>query len=596
MATKIDLGKIVPQKGVDYFDGQNGQDGTDETNGVDGQDGFSPTVSLSKNGKTTTLVFTDKNGEHTATITDGNDGQNGQDGRDGTNGTNGQDGVSPSVTVSTIQGGHQVTITDAEHPQGQSFDVMDGQGGGISDAPSDGKTYVRKDAEWVEGVEKSEVGMAIVPSTRTLDTVLGGKPNIITINKEVSVVNGITFDSDTMFGVCHVHGTRISSSTTTKSTIARFTCAESGTYFFSGCPRNISLESQSGPRLMLWDTVARRSYYVYANGAFINLVSGTTYSLSVEISVSYAVNNIDCIFLPIAVKGMPADAVQFADAVKEVYNMSKMPANVYNKTYTGEKIAIGKRRFRSYLADIKTQNTFDGEIRSKQGLAVYGAYGFQFFNGGYVSIFSVVTGEIEASFKFTTTTANSHCNQAQFAPEVESGYQFPLLYISHASNSGICEVMRVSTQSFTQIQQITIDVERFIHCNVFVGDDDYLYACGPEHGTGYYLIGRFRLPAISEGAEVVLTASDLIESAVDTTVTHSALTTQGNKVYGGNIFFVSGGSNENRREIRVYDSNSMKLKSVLPLSAVTTYEPEDMEIVDDRILLGTNGRFYYIEL
>lgn len=41
--------------------------------------------------------------------------------------TNGQDGVSPSVTVSTIQGGHQVTITDAEHPQGQSFNVMDGE-------------------------------------------------------------------------------------------------------------------------------------------------------------------------------------------------------------------------------------------------------------------------------------------------------------------------------------------------------------------------------------------------------------------------------------------------------------------------------------
>lgn len=107
--------------------GDSGQNGTNGTNGVDGQDGYSPTVSLSKSGKTTTLVITDKNGEHTATITDGNDGQNGADGRDGTNGTNGRDGVSPAVTVSTIQGGHQVSITDAEHPQGQSFNVMNGQ-------------------------------------------------------------------------------------------------------------------------------------------------------------------------------------------------------------------------------------------------------------------------------------------------------------------------------------------------------------------------------------------------------------------------------------------------------------------------------------
>lgn len=44
----------------------------------------------------------------------------------------GDDGVSPAVTITTITGGHRVTITDADHPQGQSFDVMDGSGGGGS--------------------------------------------------------------------------------------------------------------------------------------------------------------------------------------------------------------------------------------------------------------------------------------------------------------------------------------------------------------------------------------------------------------------------------------------------------------------------------
>lgn len=42
----------------------------------------------------------------------------------------GKDGYSPEVTITTITGGHRVTITDKDHPQGQSFDVMDGQGGG----------------------------------------------------------------------------------------------------------------------------------------------------------------------------------------------------------------------------------------------------------------------------------------------------------------------------------------------------------------------------------------------------------------------------------------------------------------------------------
>lgn len=46
----------------------------------------------------------------------------------------GEDGYSPVVTITEIDGGHRVTITDETHPQGQSFDVMDGQGGsGSSD-------------------------------------------------------------------------------------------------------------------------------------------------------------------------------------------------------------------------------------------------------------------------------------------------------------------------------------------------------------------------------------------------------------------------------------------------------------------------------
>ena len=57
-------------------------------------------------------------------------GAKGDPGPNGTNGTNGTDGVSPGVTISAITGGHRVTITDAEHPSGQSFDVMDGSGSG----------------------------------------------------------------------------------------------------------------------------------------------------------------------------------------------------------------------------------------------------------------------------------------------------------------------------------------------------------------------------------------------------------------------------------------------------------------------------------
>lgn len=45
-------------------------------------------------------------------------------------GTDGEDGTSPSVIITEIEGGHRITITDEAHPEGQSFDVMDGSGGG----------------------------------------------------------------------------------------------------------------------------------------------------------------------------------------------------------------------------------------------------------------------------------------------------------------------------------------------------------------------------------------------------------------------------------------------------------------------------------
>lgn len=43
-------------------------------------------------------------------------------------------GISPVVSITSIAGGHTVTIMDADHPNGQSFNVMDGTDGaaGIS--------------------------------------------------------------------------------------------------------------------------------------------------------------------------------------------------------------------------------------------------------------------------------------------------------------------------------------------------------------------------------------------------------------------------------------------------------------------------------
>lgn len=59
----------------------------------------------------------------------GETGPQGETGATGAQGPQGPAGVSPAITITDITGGHRITIVDAEHSSGQSFDVMDGSGG-----------------------------------------------------------------------------------------------------------------------------------------------------------------------------------------------------------------------------------------------------------------------------------------------------------------------------------------------------------------------------------------------------------------------------------------------------------------------------------
>lgn len=121
--------------------GPPGQDGADGTDGQDGADGVSPEVTISEitGGHSVTITDADHPGGQTFDVMDGADGQDGAPGADGSDGADGADGVSPEVTIASITGGHSVTITDADHPAGQSFNVMDGQDGAPGQDGQDGQ-------------------------------------------------------------------------------------------------------------------------------------------------------------------------------------------------------------------------------------------------------------------------------------------------------------------------------------------------------------------------------------------------------------------------------------------------------------------------
>lgn len=115
---------ITDVDGVKSFDVMNGETGA---TGPAGENGYSPRILVREIEGGKQLVITDYSGSQTVTINDGKDGAAGANGIPGTNGVDGKDGVSPTVTVTDISGGHRVTITDKDGAK--SFDVMDGESG-----------------------------------------------------------------------------------------------------------------------------------------------------------------------------------------------------------------------------------------------------------------------------------------------------------------------------------------------------------------------------------------------------------------------------------------------------------------------------------
>lgn len=110
----------------------------------------------------------------------GPEGRQGNTGPTGPQGPAGSDGVSPEVTISTITGGHRMTITDAEHPTGQSFDVMDGaQGPRGEDATVDPTLTIAGDAAdaKVAGDAINELDTIIDPMVSYYPTFVRGSGN-----------------------------------------------------------------------------------------------------------------------------------------------------------------------------------------------------------------------------------------------------------------------------------------------------------------------------------------------------------------------------------------------------------------------------------
>lgn len=114
----------------------------------------------------------------------------------GDTGSTGPDGVSPAVTISNITGGHTVTITDKDHPSGQSFDVMDGTGAGDMLSSTYDSTSSVANAGGIPDYVDAAVNAYVENTLAKLDVIedFSAYPNAVNVRNYGAVGDGTTDD------------------------------------------------------------------------------------------------------------------------------------------------------------------------------------------------------------------------------------------------------------------------------------------------------------------------------------------------------------------------------------------------------------------
>ena len=148
----------------------------------------------------------------------------------GQTGATGADGYSPEVTITTITGGHRVTITDADHPSGQSFDVLDGAPGGMQASTYDPQGEVAA-AGGIPAYVEAQTGGGTVSEDLLRDTVGWTGKNLVPggSNRDATGI---------LFTVNSDNSVTVTGTATALTFWAVPFSIPAGSYIMTGCPAN----------------------------------------------------------------------------------------------------------------------------------------------------------------------------------------------------------------------------------------------------------------------------------------------------------------------------------------------------------------------
>lgn len=267
----------------------------------------------------------------------------------------------------------------------------------------------------------------------------------------------------------------------------------------------------------------------------------------------------------------------------------------------------------------------EGRGRAQQGMEIYKRYIFSLEDGGHVNVYDfkkAEAGKPEArkplgSFELASSGKDNHANNAEFGIERRATDSFPLLYISNGKVGSdiewtcFVEGIQRRGRSFTSelVQTIKLDTSGFAENGLepIFGAPSWLidrerkalWVFSAHQRTtpqvtlkaedNFYIAYKFRIPALAEGPEVVLTVKDLQQQVI---FPYETWFTQAGCMYDGKIFYCFGvgviDPEKRPNRIRVYDTDTGTICAKYNLNEEVPYEMEDLVIRDGWIYVNTN--------
>ncbi|MBQ0081233.1 MAG: hypothetical protein KBS95_06790 [Alistipes sp.] len=287
--------------------------------------------------------------------------------------------------------------------------------------------------------------------------------------------------------------------------------------------------------------------------------------------------------------------------------------------YQGERIDLRKNIFSSSVFMKKS-----GYTKSQQGMDIYNDYIFILQNEGRCLVYDYRTRSSKpiGDFLLRSASKDNHSNCANFGIEKVEGASFPLLYVTvgkyRVPIEWTCHVESITLKdgafSSELVQKIHLDASRWeekgykaiFGCPAWMIDRERkniwifsakkrtLLKTTGDPSTNMYIATKFRLPKLSEGSEITLTADDILDQV---TFPFDAYVTQAGCMRDGKIYYCFGFTRSKHPEtpskLRVYDTDTGKICSSIELEEVIAEEMEDISIYNEKMYINTNSPKLY---